>query len=105
MGFSEKNIRAISVALKASSIVAVSLGILGLVIAGYFENKLRASPDTPDILHGNTERLEYKGETRFMSAIDAKIYTIAVRTAFAGIGAGVFIGLVYYSVFHRWPRK
>lgn len=80
--------------LRTISIIAMILGFVGIIGAGYVDEMLRVSPSRPDASHGYVIPLDYKGQVRFVSPMNAQINTIAVPLAFGGAGAGVFVGLI-----------
>jgi hypothetical protein len=87
--------------LRTISCIALVLGFLGLIGTGYVDVKLRLASQQPDLSRQRGAPLEYKGQVRFVSPMDAKIDAVAVPLAFGGVGAGVLAGLISYIIARR----
>jgi len=87
------------------AIPAFFAAMLGIGGVGYCDQKARFSPQLPDTVHGYTEAVNFKGTTRYVSPLNAKICGASFPIAFSGMGIFILMVGSYYWAFHRLPGK
>ena len=92
-------------AVAARLVWFMSFGItmLSLFGTGYCEHRARLSPLVPDALHGYTNEVNFKGQTRYVDGLDAHVCSLSAPISFLGGGVFVLIGAFYYSTLGRLP--
>jgi hypothetical protein len=64
------------------AIPAFIISMLGIGAGGYCDYKARLSPAAPDPVLGYTEKMDYKGTTRYVSHLDVEICTASFPISF-----------------------
>ena len=84
---------------------AFFVAMLGLGGVGYCDHEARFAPAVPDPAHGYTNGVDFKGTTRYVTIVDARICAISLPISFSGMGIFVFIVNFYYLMFRRLPGR
>lgn len=84
-------------------VASFCIAMLGLFGNGYCEHEGHFSPTIPDSVRGYTNRVYFKGETRYVNDFDRSVCVISPPLAFSGVGAGILIGVLYLWLLRRLP--
>ena len=87
------------------AIPAFFIAIIGLSGVGYCDHKARFASSVPDAVHGYTYGVNFKGATRYVSRLDAKICAVSFPIGFSGMGIFILMGGAYFLATGRLPGK
>ena len=87
--------------LRAISCVASVIVFLSLLGTGYVDVKLQVAPQRPDVSRHLEAPLDYKGQVRFVSPMDARINAVARSFMIAAAGVAVVTGMIWVIITRR----
>jgi len=82
---------------------AFGVAILGFMGTAYCDYNARQSPLSPDIISGHINPINFKGQRRYVSDIDAEICGVSLPVMFVAAALGAFLNGFYVYVFRRFP--
>jgi hypothetical protein len=80
------------------ALLAFVVAMIGFGGVGYCDRKARFSPAVPDPALGYTNGVNFKGTTRYVTALDSRICAISFPISFSGMAAFILIGGFYFYI-------
>jgi hypothetical protein len=93
----------LSNAARLACLAFATIGILGIVGAGFCERIKQGAPAEPIAREQLIAPLQFKDGVRFVTPETARCCKAATWVAFGGIGTSALLGMLLLFVFKRFP--